>query len=138
MLWKFSLRVRTLLALVAICGAVVWLARGWIYPNRVPGQHFALIGPIDLDHDGRDDRASLSWMILRNGGTVDCDLTLSGTGSGAISSRTNWYVLDDHGMTKQSFSGPQQKVLSSVIRQARLAGIRPMPLRRLLDQLQGQ
>jgi hypothetical protein len=108
MAWKIRLRVRTLLAIVAICSVVVWLARGWIYPNRVPGQRFALIGPIDLNHDGRDDRAWLTWMILRNGGTVDCDLPLSGTGSGAISPGTNWYVLDDYMLTKRQPHGPQQ------------------------------
>jgi hypothetical protein len=138
MAWKIRLRVRALLAIVAICGMVVWLARGWIYPNRVPGQRFGLIGPIDLDRDGRDDRAWLRWMILRNGGAVDFELTLSRTGSGAVSPGTDWYVYDDNWLPTQRLPGPQQKLLSSALKQARLAGIRPMPLRRLLARLQGQ
>jgi hypothetical protein len=51
---KPKLSVRRLLAIVAACGVGAWLAKGWLFPNRVPGQHVALIGPMDID---RDDRA---------------------------------------------------------------------------------
>jgi hypothetical protein len=95
MSFKPRLSLRTLLAIVAACGVSAWLARGWYYPNRMPGQHFALIGPMDIDRDGRDDRARLAWLILRNGGTVDYELPVDGPASGAISPRTTWCVVAD-------------------------------------------
>jgi hypothetical protein len=126
--------LRALLALIAACGTTAWLVRGWLYPNRVPGQHFALIGSMDIDHDGRDDRARLRWMILRNGGTVDFDLPVAGPASGAMGPRTTWYVLDEHQVPGSRLPAP---FLARVIKQARLDGIRPMPLGRLLNRLGG-
>jgi hypothetical protein len=126
----------TLLALIAACGVSTWLARGWLYPNRMPGQHFALIGPMDIDRDGRDDRPRLTWMILRNGGTVDYDLTVAGTASGAISPRTTWYVVAD--VPRSRLPAPFLAEAKNVIKQARLDGIRPMPLQRLLAGLRGE
>jgi len=36
-----------LLAIVAVCCLGTWLAKGWLYPNRILGRHIALIGPMD-------------------------------------------------------------------------------------------
>jgi hypothetical protein len=46
---KPRLSLRALLAIIAVCGASAWLARWCLYSNRMQGQHFALIGPMDID-----------------------------------------------------------------------------------------
>jgi hypothetical protein len=133
---KARLSLRTLLLLVAACGLVAWLTRLWLFPNRILGQSFALIGPIDIDRDGRDDRARLKWMIFRNGGTVDCDLPVAGPAAGSITPATTWYVVDPY--TWRWKSRVPYEATSKAIKQARLAGIRPMPIERLLDRLDGK
>jgi hypothetical protein len=138
MCFKPRLSLRMLLAIIAAFGVSAWLARGWLYPNRMPGQHFALIGPMDIDRDGVDDRAWLRWMIHRNGGTIDYDLPVAGPASGAVNLRTTWYVIPDD--PRRPWSGlppPFQAQAIKVIKQARVDGIRPMPLRRLLVYLRG-
>jgi hypothetical protein len=131
--------VRTLLGIVAACAIGAWLVKAWLFPNRVPGQHFALIGPMDIDRDGRDDRAWLRWMIIRNGGTVDYDLPVAGPALGATSAQTNWYVVDSRVTLKESGRAvPFATAQAKAIKLARLDGIRPMPIERLLARLNGQ
>ncbi|MFI5460384.1 MAG: hypothetical protein ACHRXM_33625 [Isosphaerales bacterium] len=135
---KPRLSVRTLLAIVAACGLGAWLAKAWLFPNRMLGQRFALIGPMDIDRDGRDDRARLAWMIFRNGGTVDYDLPVAGPASGGINARTTWYVVDDYWVPAWSLPAAFREARAKAVKQARLAGIRPMPLIRLLARLNGE
>jgi len=111
--------------------------QGVLFPNRMPGQRFALIGPMDIDRDGRDDRARLAWMILRNGGTIDYDLPVAGPASGGISALTTWYVVGDY-RVPGSFPAPFLKAQAKAVKQARLLRIRPMPLMRLLARLNGE
>jgi hypothetical protein len=91
---------------------------------------FALIGTIDADRDSKDDRDALKRTILEAGGAVDYDLPPpeSGVESGILSPLIDWYVVDDR--------VPQSPLLaqrmSTAIKEARLDGIRPMPLARLL------
>src|SRR5262249_11313873 len=58
---------------------------------------FALIGKMDINRDGRDDRADLIRMIQAAGGIVDYDLPPPGAGKeqGKITGRDAWYVIDD-------------------------------------------
>ena len=131
--------LRTVLATIAACGVGAWLARGWLYPNRMPGQYFALIGPMDIDRDGLDDRDRLRWMIHRNGGMVDYDLPIAGPASGAISPRTTWYVVaDDPRWPWSSLPTSYRAQATKVIKQARVDGVLPMPLMRLLTYLRGE
>ncbi len=146
---KLRVSLRGFLAIIAACGIIAWLARGWLYPNRLPGQRFALVGPIDIDRDGRDDRGRLKWMILRNGGTVDFDLPPPWVGkeTGKLTPRIDWYVTDDRLPLRGinfSRSEPMAKMRSElgarvgqVTRDARLEGIRPMPIERLLKVIRG-
>ena len=55
------------------------------------------MGKIDVNRDGRDDRAELKRMIQEAGGTVDFDLPPQDLGkeSGTLSPRIDWYVTDD-------------------------------------------
>ncbi len=149
MSFKLRLSLRGLLAIVAVCGIIAWLARGWLFPKRLQGQRFALVGPIDIDRDGRDDRDRLKWMILRNGGTVDFDLPPQWVGkeTGELTPRIDWYVTDDRLPLRDiSFrcSEPMVKMQSKlsarvgeVIKLARQDGVRPMPTERLLKVIRG-
>jgi hypothetical protein len=131
--------LRTGLVIIAVCGIGAWLVRAWLYPNRMPGQHFALIGPMDIDRDGLDDRERLKWMIHRNGGTVDYDLPAAGHATGMIGARTTWYVIaGDRSRSGSSLPTVYRARASEVMRQARLAGTRPMPLERLVSYLSGE
>lgn len=111
-------------------------------PNQP--MRFALVGKIDVNRDGRDDRAELKRMIQEAGGTVDFDLPPPDLGkeSGTLSPRIDWYVTDDRMPLRDTYNKQStsvevaQEVLNkrvgAVIKEARLNGIRPMTIERLL------
>jgi hypothetical protein len=92
---------------------------------------FALVGKIDVNRDGKDDRDELTRMIKEAGGTVDFDLPPPEVGkvTGTLSPRIDWYVTDARPPLER---GPFPTQMSSVIKEARFDGIRPMPIERLL------
>jgi len=108
---------------------------------------FALIGKIDINRDGKDDRSDLKRMIEATGGIVDYDLPPPEVGkeTGEVSARDAWYVTDDR--MPFTFSNASSKSVtatenaefltkkSAAIRKARLDGVRPMELGRLLTML---
>ncbi len=108
---------------------------------------FALVGKMDVNRDGRDDREELKRMIQEAGGVVDFDLPPPWVGheTGKLSPRVDWYVTDDRMPLRDVFrarSEPQLKDESTlnervgqVIKEARLDGIRPLPIERLLNYL---
>jgi hypothetical protein len=107
---------------------------------------FALIGRIDINRDGRDDRADLKRMIEAAGGIVDYDLPPPDAGkeSGKLTGRDAWYVTDTRMALREMYgSSPVTanenteflKKQSEAIREARLNGVRPMPIERLLPYL---
>jgi hypothetical protein len=108
---------------------------------------FALIGKIDLNRDGKDDREDLKKMIEDAGGIVDFDLPPPEVGkeSGKLTARIAWYVIDERMPLRERYSSRSdaslielsefQKRYGEVIKEARLNGIRPMPIGRLLAYL---
>jgi hypothetical protein len=114
-------------------------------PN-VP-MRFALIGKMDVNRDDRDDREELKRMIQEAGGVVDFDLPPPEVGkkSGVLSPRIDWYVIDKRMPLRQVFSekssegdarrAQHEKEIGEVIKEARLNGIRPMLIERLLAYL---
>jgi hypothetical protein len=102
---------------------------------------------MDVNRDGRDDREELKRMIQEAGGVVDFDLPPPWVGkeTGTLSPRIDWYVIDDRMPFREVYqvrSAPQLKDESTlnerigkVIQEARLAGVRPMPIGRLLNYL---
>lgn len=112
-------------------------------PNRP--ERFALIGKIDVDRDGSDDRANLKRMIAAAGGVIDYDLPPPGTGqeTGQITPSTSWYVVDDRQPIRPTGAaandgmedGEYLKKRSQIIEEARLNGIRPISIERLLAYL---
>jgi hypothetical protein len=115
-------------------------------PNQ-PTQ-YALIGKIDVNRDGRDDRAELKRMIEEAGGVVEFDLPPPDVGkeSGKLTPRIDWYVIDERTPLREVFTGKASETTLSeqgdfekrrgeIIKEARLDGIRPMLIERLLSYL---
>jgi hypothetical protein len=108
---------------------------------------FALIGKIDVNRDGKDDREDLKRMIKDAGGSVDYDLPPPGYGneSGKLTARIDWYVTDERMPYREVFQARSERSIAEesrfkekygqVIKQARAEGIRPMPIGRLLAYL---
>jgi len=108
---------------------------------------FALIGKIDVNRDGKDDREDLKRMIQDAGGVVDYDLPPPEYGKerGKLSARIAWYVTDERTALREQFQKKTdvtlaqqtefQKKYGQAVKDARLEGIRPMPVGRLLAYL---
>lgn len=92
---------------------------------------FALIGPIDVNRDGEDDRDELKRMIEEAGGVIEFDLPPPTVGkeTGTLMPRIDWYVIDDR---NESQPKPLFQRMGAVIKEARLVGIRPLTIDRLL------
>ncbi len=100
---------------------------------------FALVGKIDVNRDGKDDRDELKRMIEEAGGVIDFDLPPADVGKeiGKLSPRINWYVVDGRLPLRESRvpTAPLPNRMRTVLKEARLAGIRPLPIERLLAVL---
>lgn len=114
-------------------------------PNQP--QRFALVGKMDIDQDGRDDREDLKRLIRQAGGVIDYDLPPPEVGqeSGEISGLTTFYVLDN----RQPFRPPPGRASdfpstetqdwlakrSAALEKAQESGVRPINIGRLLAYL---
>jgi len=108
---------------------------------------FALIGKIDVNRDGRDDRQDLKRMIEDAGGVVDYDLPPPEVGkqAGKLTARIAWYVTDERSPLRDGFQTRSdasiaaqslfEKARGEAIKEARNEGIRPMDAGRLLAYL---
>lgn len=111
---------------------------------------FALIGKMDINRDGKDDRADLIRMIEAAGGIVDYDLPPPEAGKerGKISGYDSWYVIDDpekrpplvdYQNRREDIGTVEHadfiKKRSEAIRIARDNGVRPLLIGRLLNFL---
>jgi RNA polymerase sigma factor (sigma-70 family) len=103
-------------------------------PNRPT--RFALVGKIDMNRDSKDDREELKRMIQEAGGEIEFDLPPIAVGKekGQLSPRIDWYVVDDRPPPRGPQATPEQRV-REVTKEARLNGIRPMTIARLLASL---
>jgi hypothetical protein len=111
-------------------------------PNQP--MRFALVGKMDVNRDGKDDREELKRMIQEAGGTVDFDLPPKDLGkeTGTLSPRIDCYVIDNRVPLREVFEPrnatvevAQEKLnqrVGEVVREARLTGIRPMTIEHLL------
>jgi hypothetical protein len=108
---------------------------------------FALVGKMDVNRDGKDDRDELKRMIQEAGGTIDFDLPPADLGkeTGTLSPRIDWYVIDNRMPLRETFSSKnatvevsQEKLnqrVGEIVREARLNGVRPMTIEHLLSFL---
>ena len=107
---------------------------------------FALIGKIDVNRDGRDDREELKRMIQEAGGVVDFDLPPPNSARRPASSRPDRLVRHrrthpvPRGLPGQvgrelAAQSKFERDRGEAIKDARTDGIRPMPIGRLLNYL---
>jgi hypothetical protein len=116
-----------------------------LYTPAFGAQRFALIGKIDIDRDGNDDREDLKRLIRQAGGIIDYDLPVLGTETGKITGLTSWYVVDERPTwrpetsTARQQSGSEDKTFldkkTAAIKLARLEGVRPISIKNLLSYL---
>jgi len=108
---------------------------------------FALIGKVDMNRDGVDDRNDLKILIENAGGTVDYDLPPPGAGreSGKLTPKVGWYVVDDRVPLRDVYTKNTDATISAtasfekrrgeMIKEARNNGSRPLDITRLLAYL---
>jgi hypothetical protein len=111
-------------------------------------QRYALIGKIDINRDGRDDRADLIRLIQASGGQVTYDLPPPGVGkeTGELTGQISRYVIDE----RETFGGlggraippefsPEEQRFNEkrteAVRKADLLGISPISIQQLLPSL---
>ena len=73
-------------------------------PLWSPGQqkHFALVGFLDLNGDGKNDHEGVKRLITLNRGVVDCDVNDKGTRTGKMTVNTDYLVCGDQPPEKGS------------------------------------
>ena len=122
-----------MMAAVAVAAVAIALVWEVVRPRPLRGQRFALIGAMDIDRDGRDDRAALTSIIEKAGGSVEFDMPPSGAARGAIAGTTSWYVLDEPG---QRAGRPAVEL--AAVKTARDVGARPTSLQKLIRRASGR
>lgn len=103
------------------------------HPGRAEG--FGIIGKIDLDGDGSDDRDMVRDLVRMNGGRVDAEDVLSGPDAGKqigeLTINTRYLVYgqppDDSEITKKAYT--------KLLRDSREMGVRTISISKFLDQV---
>lgn len=109
-------------------------------------ERFALIGKMDMNRDGKDDRADLKRLIEASGGIIEYDLPPPGAGreSGQLSSLCKFYVVDERPpltIQARNRTGPSEeekeffKKQTEAMREARSLGVHPIAIEDLLTYL---
>jgi hypothetical protein len=101
-------------------------------PLWSPGehQHFALVGIMNIDGDGRNAVGTVRNLITSNGGQIDCMVDESGNKVGEVTPGTRYVVRgDDPKDTKQT------ETMSKILRDAERFGARTMTLAELKQQM---
>jgi hypothetical protein len=96
-----------------------------------------------MNRDNHDDRQELKQIIEDAGGIIEFDFPPPNVGqqSGTLSNRIDWYVIDDRVPLREVRLSNSERVagerpdfrkrMSELLKEARLDGIRPMPIERL-------
>ena len=99
-----------------------------------PGKqrHFALIGPLDVDGNGSDDRPWVLSIIEQAGGVVDEELETSGARSGKMTLDTRFLVIGRI-PNERNASADFLEDYSQMIERAKHLAIETISLEKLLD-----
>jgi hypothetical protein len=112
-------------------------------PAWQPGREvsFALVGKMDVDGDGKDDREMLKAMIAQNGAKVSVDLPPTGRKEGALTVNTRWMVIGDEfkviGGVLDGSNEAIAKQRADLEQQAKSMGISRISLDKLMGYLRG-
>jgi hypothetical protein len=102
-----------------------------------PGQktHFALVGFMDIDNDGKSDRALIRSLIRQNGGEVDAEVLDDGKGTrqGKITINTRFLVKGQAATDKTS--AESLNASSQIEREAADLGVETISVERLLSDM---
>lgn len=103
---------------------------------------FALMGKMDMNGDGLDDRETLKEMIIQGGGIVTEDLGPDGKSSGRMTVDTNWLVVGEtYKVTgTEELDGRQREFrskFSDMQERAKELAVSQINLDKLLTWLQG-
>jgi hypothetical protein len=100
-----------------------------------------LIGKMDIDGDGKDDRETLKALIAQNGGQVTVDLKLDGRQEGTLTVDTRWLVIgDEFKVIGGSLEGANEiaaKKRAELEQQAKGMGVTRIDLDKLMGWLRG-
>jgi len=104
-------------------------------PSFRKGQqtHFALVGFLDLDGDGKSDQEKVKSIITTNNGVVDCELKEDGSIVGKMSSTTRYLVKGERPTDKTNER--LTKGFTEIIGEATRLGIESISLDTLLDRM---
>jgi hypothetical protein len=96
---------------------------------------FALLGMMDLDQDGRDDREIVKNLITINNGSIDAE-DVNGEIVGKITSNTR-YLVDGEGSsdTDDERSAATRKVRTEMLNQASLHGVEVIQLDEIIKYM---
>jgi hypothetical protein len=111
-------------------------------PVWSPGQrkHFALVGFMDIDSDGKSDLAAVRSLIVLNGGVVDYELNENGDQRGAMTVNTRYLIkgdppnLADAGSMETKIE-EYTKEYSKALKKAESLGIESLPFTELLQRM---
>lgn len=104
-------------------------------PTWEPGraEHFALVGLMDIDNDGSDDRQMIRNLIVANGGVVDEEIGLDGAKTGEMSVNTKYLIHGDQ--PKAEKESPDLQGWSDIHGEADLLGVKAIGVHEFLDYM---
>lgn len=97
------------------------------HPGR--GEHFAIMGKIDLDGDGKHDAELIKNMISMAGGAVDAELDEKGKLTGSGMNKSTRYLLTGEISIDKAIS----EAATAMTNQAKQLGIREIEVTKFLD-----
>jgi hypothetical protein len=112
-------------------------------PAWLPGKEveFALVGKMDIDGDGRDDREVLKALLRQNGAKVSADLPPNGKLEGALSVDTSYLVMGEEfkvrGSELDATAVSAADARNKLEAQARSMAISKINLNKLLGWIRG-
>ncbi|MFN9624957.1 MAG: hypothetical protein ACK6AT_01665 [Planctomycetota bacterium] len=112
-------------------------------PAWQPGRKvsFGLVGKLDINGDGRDDRDTVKALIAQNGGDVSVDLRPDGRMEGNLNVNTRWLVVGDDfkvlGGQLDAASEVMAKRRLEIEQQAKSMGVSRINLDKLMGYLRG-
>jgi DNA-binding protein H-NS len=104
-------------------------------PAWAPGEqkHFALVGFLDLNGDGRDDHQGVKNLILLHRGVIDCDVDEKGKRTGEMTVNTNYLI---RGETPTEKGQPEvMTAYTHLTTEADRLGVRTISLSDLKEQM---